>query len=73
MSAKQTFSEDLRRAIQRSGKTRYQISKEIGVSEAVLCRFFQGRGMSIKTIDKLCAALGLRLRTEGKPRKQKGE
>jgi len=77
MSTKRTFSEDLRRAIQRCGKTRYRISKEIGASEAVLCRFFQGRGMSIETIDKLYVYLHLRLVAEGevkpKPTAKKGK
>jgi hypothetical protein len=68
MSAKRTFSEDLRRAIQCCGKTRYRISQETGVSEAVLCKFMQGeRGMLLPSIDKLYVYLGLRLVAEDQP------
>jgi len=66
MTAKRTFSEELRRAIQRSGKTRYRIAQDTGVSEAVLCKFMQGRhGMLLPSIDKLYVYLGLRLVAEG--------
>jgi hypothetical protein len=66
MAAKRTFSEDLRRAIQRSGKSRYRIAQDTGVSEAVLCHFMKGkRGMLLPAIDKLYVYLGLRLAPEG--------
>jgi len=65
MSAKRTFSDDLRRAIQRSGKSRYRISQETGVSEAVLCKFMKAEhGMLLPSIDKLYVYLGLRLVAE---------
>jgi hypothetical protein len=66
VTAKRTFSEELRRAIRRSGKTRYRISKETGISEAVLCKFMKAEhGMLLPSIDKLYVNLGLRLTTEG--------
>ena len=78
MSRRRTFSDDLRRAIQRSGKTRYRISQETGVSEAVLCKFMKAEhGMLLPSIDKLYVYLGLRLVGEGeaqpKPATKKGK
>lgn len=72
MAAKRTFSDDLRRAIEQCGKTRYRIGLEAGVDQAVLCKFMQGeRGMSLASIEKLYAYLGLRLVAEHKPRKKR--
>ena len=78
MATKRTFSDDLREAIRRCGKTRYRISQDTGVSEAVLCKFMQGqRGMLLPSIDKLYAYLGLRLvsedQSERKGTKKKGK
>lgn len=73
MTRKGTFSDDLRRAIQQSGVTRYRISQDTGVSEAVLCKFMQGeRGMLLPSIDKLYAYLGLRLVAEKTTKRAKG-
>ena len=56
------FSDEIRAAVQDCGKTRYQIAKETGIDAAVLCRFVQGQvGLSMDTLDKLAANLGLRL------------
>ena len=71
MASKRKFSDELRRAIERSGKTRYRISKDTGISEVVLCRFVQGqRGMGLKTIDVLWEYLGLRMEHPGAVRKK---
>ncbi len=51
-------------AIKKSGKSRYQIAKETGIDNAVLCRIVTGSGTgscSTKTADKLCKYLGLEL------------
>ena len=48
--------ENITRAIEKSGKTRYQISKETGIDQAVLCRIATGSGTgscSTKTADIL--------------------
>ena len=45
-------------------KSRYQISKETGIDEAVLCRIVTGSGTgscSTKTADILCKYFGLEL------------
>lgn len=59
-------------AIEQSGKSRYQISKDTGIDQAVLCRITTGSGTgscSTKTADILCKYLGLEL----KPKKKKGK
>ena len=62
------LSEQLRRAIEASPKSRYQLAKETGVSQSVLSLFCnKNRGLSLRTVDALAAALDLEL----KPRKRK--
>jgi DNA-binding phage protein len=63
-----SFTQQLRRAIQKSRKTRYRIAQESGVSEATLCRFVHGSNMRTDTVDPLVETLGLELR----PRRRKG-
>lgn len=54
------FSVKLREAIEQSGKTRYQICKDTGLSQAALCRFFSGKkGLGMGSIDVLMEYLGL--------------
>jgi hypothetical protein len=55
-------------AIEKCGKTRYEISKETGIDQAILCRIVNGGSCGMKTADKLCKYLGLELR----PRQKKG-
>ena len=59
--------ETIKRAIERSGKTRNQISRETGIDAAVLWKLVHGRTCSIGTLDRLCKYLGLELR----PRRRK--
>ena len=62
--------ENIAKAIKDSGKSRYQISKDTGIDNAVLCRIATGSGTgscSTKTADILCKYLGLEL----KPKKKK--
>lgn len=66
MASKQRFSDQLRRAVESSDKTRYSISKETGIDQSILSRFVnQGAGLSMESVDKLCECLGLRLVAEG--------
>jgi ribosome-binding protein aMBF1 (putative translation factor) len=53
--------ENIAKAIEKSGKSRYQISKDTGVDQAVLCRIVSGGSCSIETADILCKYLGLEL------------
>lgn len=62
-----SIADQLRRAIERSGKSRYRIAQESGVAEAVLSRFVNGeRDLKLETANKLCVALGLRVVLEAK-------
>lgn len=63
MAKKRTkLSEQLKRAIAESGKTRYRIAQESGVSEAALSRFVNGeRGLNLASLDALGKVLGLEM------------
>jgi hypothetical protein len=64
----------LAKAIKKSGKSRYQISKDTGIDQAVLCRITTGSGTgscSTKTLDILCEYLGLGLELVQKKGKRK--
>ncbi|MHC4068423.1 MAG: helix-turn-helix domain-containing protein [Planctomycetota bacterium] len=52
---------NIAKAINKSGKSRYQISKDTGIDNAVLCRIVKGGSCSIETADILCKYLGLEL------------
>jgi hypothetical protein len=57
-----TVTEQLRKAVETSGQSRYAISKATGVPESVLSRFVAGGGgLRSESIDVLCAYFGLRL------------
>ncbi len=63
--------ENITNGIKKSGKSRYQISKEIGIDEAVLCRIGNDGSCRIETADKLCKYLRLELKPKVKKRKEK--
>jgi hypothetical protein len=70
MATNESMSEQLRRAIELSGKTRYRISLESGISQAVLSRFVnRQRELSLANVDALCEALGLRVVIEPKDKR----
>lgn len=57
----------IRRAVEASGKTRYRIAKESGVSAGQLSRLVNGeRGMTVDTIERLADYMGLRITIEPK-------
>ena len=58
--------ETIRKAIGESGQSRYRISQETGVSQAILCKIMAGGTCSMGTADQLCAYLGLKLKPEGR-------
>ena len=66
----------LAKAIKKSGKTRYQISKDTGIDQAILCRIATGSGTgscSIQTFEVLCEYLGLELVPKKRKRKAGGQ
>lgn len=66
--------QSIAKAMKKTGKTRYQISKETGVDEAILCRIATGSGSgscSTKTADKLCKYLELELVPKKRKRKSR--
>ena len=54
------------RAIEKSGKSCYQISKDTKVDQAVLSRIVNDGSCSIETADTLCEYLGLELKPKKK-------
>ena len=72
--ASKPFSEQLRQAVLKCGKSRYRISKETGITEAQLSRFVNGHAdLALPTIDKLCDCIGARLAVKAAQRKSKGQ
>ncbi len=73
MAKNERFSDELRRAVETSDKTRYRIFKETGIAQSILSRFVnEGAGLSMDSIDKLCDCLKLRLVAEERSSEQKG-
>ncbi len=64
----------IRRAVLRSGQTRYRISKGSGVSQAQLTRLVNRdrRMLRVDTIERLAEYLGLRITIEPKVKTRKG-
>jgi len=60
------ISDALRRAIQASPKSVYQICKETGISQIVVSRFLSGeRDIRLATADRLAKALGIEVVSHG--------
>jgi len=56
------------KAMEKSGKTRYQIWKDTSISQTILQRIVRGGTASIETLDTLCEYLGLELNSKKKGR-----
>ena len=64
------LSDQLRKAIHDSELSRYRLAKMTAIDESALAKFCNGtRGLSLDAIDRLAAALKLRLTTS--PRRAK--
>jgi transcriptional regulator with XRE-family HTH domain len=64
------FSDELRRAVDASGLSRYRIAKLLGVSESLLSRFMGGKWLGQETLDALAALLDLHVTTGKRPEKK---
>ena len=63
--------EQIRRAVEASGKSRYSIAKESGVAESQLSRLMSGeRGLSVETVERLADCLGLEILIRPRRRKE---
>lgn len=63
--------DQLREMIQTSGKTRYRIAKDTGVTEPHLCKFMQNKaGLSVEGVERLSDYLGLEIVIRPKRRKR---
>jgi transcriptional regulator with XRE-family HTH domain len=64
------LSDQIRRAVDASGLSRYRIAKELGVAESTMSRFMSGYGgLSLANIDALADLLGLDITTTRRPTK----
>jgi transcriptional regulator with XRE-family HTH domain len=62
------LTEQLRRAIDASGLTRYEIAKRTRVDESALAKFYNGqRGLSMASLNALGECLGLTIIMRRKP------
>ena len=51
MGKQRTFSDEIRRAVDGCGMSRYEICKRIGLDQAVMSRFMSGKaGLGLKTV-----------------------
>ena len=67
------LSDQMRRAIDESGQTRYRIAVETGIDQSALAKFYNGhRGLSMDAVDRLGEYLGLQIVTKRKPDKRAG-
>jgi transcriptional regulator with XRE-family HTH domain len=64
------FSDQLRRAVDASGLSRYRIAKLLGVSESLLSRFMAGKWLGQESLDALAALLDLHVAAGKRPRKK---
>jgi transcriptional regulator with XRE-family HTH domain len=58
------LSDEIRKAVDAAGETRYRIALATGIAHATLSRFMSGeRGLPMKTLDKLAEYLDLHITT----------
>jgi transcriptional regulator with XRE-family HTH domain len=56
------LSDQIRAAVDTSGKSRYRIAKELGIAESTVSRFMTGQGgLSMDNLDALASLLDLNL------------
>jgi transcriptional regulator with XRE-family HTH domain len=66
------LSDQIRRAVDASGLSRYRISKALNIAESTMSRFMSGQGgLSMDNLDALADLLDLDIKS-GKHRSKKG-
>ncbi|MCC7015072.1 MAG: hypothetical protein IT454_21090 [Planctomycetes bacterium] len=69
---RETFTDQIRRAIDASDLPRRQICLRIVLDESVMSRFMAGRsGLALPTLDRLAEVLGLRVTVTKRTRRTK--
>jgi len=64
------ISDQLRGQLLAAGESLYELAGRAGVPRSCLAAFVRGdRGLTVDTIDRVCAALGLQLVQTGRRRK----
>jgi ribosome-binding protein aMBF1 (putative translation factor) len=60
MQKRMKFSDQIRRAIETCGMSRYAICKQLDFSESVMSKFMAGKcNLSMETLDRLAELLGM--------------
>jgi hypothetical protein len=67
------LSDQIRKAVDASGLSRYRIAKEIGVAESTMSRFMAGSGLEMTNLDRLADLLGLNITVGKTPTNEKGK
>ena len=62
--------ESIREAIEKSGKSRYRVSKDTGIDNSVLHRIVNGGSCSIETANILLEYFGLTIAKQKRKRKK---
>ena len=72
MARRTSLSDQIRKAVDQSGMSRYRICQEAGIDQPSMSRFMAGKGgLSVERLDMLAAVLDLRI-VAGKSRQRKG-
>lgn len=65
------ISDEIRRAIENCGLTRYRIAKETGIAESTLSRFMHGYAMTTDVLDRLAELLDMHITARSKKHESK--
>lgn len=68
------LSDQVRRAVEECGLSRYRISKTLDIAESTMSRFMTGKGgLSLEVLDALADLLNLNITTAKRRTKRKGD
>jgi hypothetical protein len=65
-----SFSDEIRNAVRRSGRTNNSIAAAMGIAPSVLHRFMRGSGLTTVTLDRLAKVLDLHVTVEQKKKEK---